>query len=602
MSFDLSSEENAIGPWPRRLLHVPTMTSHPWTPGNIYNGIAEPAYNAITYTWGRWRLAEFSRPDVESLDISIEGDGDSWPIPRVAPEHFSVDQFEDAIVSATFCPGTGGEDVDFIWLDIACISQRAHDARSAAEIGRQADIFRGARCVFVWFTTVSAGELKEVVDHVWWVEGEQPEEYTERHEAANAGLVRLLSDPWFSSLWTLQEAFLRQDAYLISSDPSLVERSGAGALCDLSAILYPCSRWRSCFDRIVNLTQLQAAEIDEVEHMIQQRGLLALSSQHEIATYIAAQSRTASRPNDRIYGLQQVFRLRLGNTAVEPTRSTFDIAELENQFGQALLLNHPVHSQMHVFAAHVPARERWQIRSCSRELRDDAFRLPGLFDERLIQIEGPPPAFLVRSPTTTTSSPSPIEEEISAETHIWTSRQNALTIHSSFSISPLSLAITWTGLTLPFTSLHHLSHKIYTHVHLPQRHEAIQQDILDASDPPPIFPLFVDLDACDDIPSAPHTSRRFADFLGQKFAQHEVHVLLLASCWPAYTQEGFKHGMFGLLLVEQETQWARIGVCQWSCEADWEAERLELSREEMGLLSGQGVEWVRNDGVLGFAR
>jgi hypothetical protein len=156
----------------------------------------------------------------------------------------------------------------------------------------------------------------------------------------------------------------------------------------------------------------------------------------------------------------------------------------------------------------------------------------------------------------------------------------------------------------PFTKLWQLSNRIYTNVHLVERKEATDQDLFDESEPLPIFPLFVDLDTIDDlidVPSAGQTSKMLADFLGYKFAEHELQVLLLASCWPAYTQEGFKHGMFGLLLVEQETQWTRIGVCQWSCEAGWELTRLELTREEMGLLSAQGTQWVQNNGTLGFA-
>jgi hypothetical protein len=38
--------------------------------------------------------------------------------------------------------------VEFVWLDVACIDQRANELRSAAEIGRQAAIFNGAIQVF----------------------------------------------------------------------------------------------------------------------------------------------------------------------------------------------------------------------------------------------------------------------------------------------------------------------------------------------------------------------------------------------------------------------------------------------------------------------
>ncbi|KAL4908407.1 hypothetical protein BDW74DRAFT_175089 [Aspergillus multicolor] len=57
--------------WPRRLLHVSTMTSHKWQPGSRYNGQREPRYNAISYTWGRWRLDDgiAEKPDETPIEI-----------------------------------------------------------------------------------------------------------------------------------------------------------------------------------------------------------------------------------------------------------------------------------------------------------------------------------------------------------------------------------------------------------------------------------------------------------------------------------------------------------------------------------------------------
>jgi hypothetical protein len=603
MSTNLEDEERALGEWPRRLLYVPDMISYAWQPGNTYNGIKEPEYNALTYTWGRWRLKEQERLDVEALDMTI--DGDSWPIPRVDPEHFTAENFELAINYATFKPLEEGDGVDFIWLDIACIAQR-EDPRADAEIGRQALIFRGARYVYMWLTTVSASELKKILDDMWWIEGEQPAEYTVRHSRANRGIVRLLGDPWFSSLWTLQEAFLRQDAYLLSSDPTLIERSHVDQLCGLSDILVPCSSWRWFYNRIMaGLTDQGEAEFDEADRAIRERGLNALSSQHEISTYIAAQRRTASREDDRIYGLQQVFRLRLGKTALNRTTVAFNISELENQFGEALLLQHPVHSQMHVFASHVPAHNRWRIRSCSRELRDDAFRLPVMFDERLPQIIGPPPTFTTRN-RSPDDSPLNVNDFVSPEDAIWQSRSNAMIIHCSFSMGDATSTprpVMWKGLMCPFTKLLRVSKHIYANVHLSRRQELIDDKVVDELEPLPSFPLFVDLDAVNELPSvcmSNLTSMDVTAFLEQNFPDFELQILLLGSCWPAYTREGYKHGMFGLLMLWHEERWVRVGVCQWSCEADWGPRRLQLSADEELLLSGNGMSWVQVDGTLGY--
>lgn len=48
--------------WPRKLLHVPSMTSYPWAPGDRYGEAVKPGYLAITYMWGRWRLGDGENP------------------------------------------------------------------------------------------------------------------------------------------------------------------------------------------------------------------------------------------------------------------------------------------------------------------------------------------------------------------------------------------------------------------------------------------------------------------------------------------------------------------------------------------------------------
>jgi len=93
--MDLEDEECSLGNWPRRLLYVPTLTCYAWLPGNTYGGVQEPKYNAITYTWGRFRLSDGELPNVHAVPIIV--DGDDWPIPRVNPVHFAAEAFEKVI-------------------------------------------------------------------------------------------------------------------------------------------------------------------------------------------------------------------------------------------------------------------------------------------------------------------------------------------------------------------------------------------------------------------------------------------------------------------------------------------------------------------------
>ena len=94
---DGADVESQIGPWPRRLLHVESMRSYAWNPGNVYRGIKEPRYNAISYTWGRWKLNHGERPDVAGLQVH----GTPWSIPRVHPEHFSAEELHQVIRRTT---------------------------------------------------------------------------------------------------------------------------------------------------------------------------------------------------------------------------------------------------------------------------------------------------------------------------------------------------------------------------------------------------------------------------------------------------------------------------------------------------------------------
>lgn len=153
-----------IGDWPRRLLHVPSMMSLEWKPGNRYGAHVAPRYNAISYTWGRYDLdipgAKKMKKYRNTKAIQIKGV--NWPIPRICPEHFSVDQFQRLIWQA--CESVDDTEVqsDFLWLDVACIDQN-NGPQKYAEIGRQAIIFRGAQRVFVWLTKLRGESLSQNV-------------------------------------------------------------------------------------------------------------------------------------------------------------------------------------------------------------------------------------------------------------------------------------------------------------------------------------------------------------------------------------------------------------------------------------------------------
>jgi hypothetical protein len=125
--------------WPRRLLHVPTMTSYQWRPENSYNGVQAPDYAIISYTWGRWRLSD-ARSDVEALQV----EGVPWEIPKVHPNHFTATQFQQVlqlVVENSSKDSTGGggqgDASPFVWLDVACIPQWQNSPVADSEVGRR---------------------------------------------------------------------------------------------------------------------------------------------------------------------------------------------------------------------------------------------------------------------------------------------------------------------------------------------------------------------------------------------------------------------------------------------------------------------------------
>ena len=147
-----------------------------------------------------------------------------------------------------------GDMVSFLWVDVASIDQR-NDADKLSEIGRQAKIFTGALCVYIWLGQhsydVLESTLTTLIDMSTYAWAQLPAPFDElecmktdyaltadaqasstavaEHEYPTPGSVmfthetnfpedewlpttlnclqNLCGDPRFTSLWTLQEAF-----------------------------------------------------------------------------------------------------------------------------------------------------------------------------------------------------------------------------------------------------------------------------------------------------------------------------------------------------------------------------------------------------------
>lgn len=375
--------EAALDGWPRRLLHVPSMTSYRWNPGNVYGSYRAPLYNAITYTWGRWMLrTPEDQPHVLAVDIK----GVDWDIPRIDPRQFSREEFVAVIVKATEPVGVekgssqtkekspnrdyNSSSVEFLWLDVACIDQRPSSPDSAAEIGRQAEIFRGAKCVFVWLASFTGSELVEILRNISIPSPFYPDARLHRpFRTIQDHLEKLCADPWFSSLWTLQEAFLRQDAAFLSRDGELAgdtlppsDQSLYFAV-DLKGLIATCRDmvWFIYQEIGDKTTATTINDLQRHQDLIKRIGISGFQTRNQMTTFISSGQRTTSREPDRIYGIQQIFGFRLGSSTLGASQCTFTRQDLEVQFGREVVVRFPVMSQLFVSQKPVEFGDGWRI-------------------------------------------------------------------------------------------------------------------------------------------------------------------------------------------------------------------------------------------------
>ena len=204
--------------------------------------------------------------------------------------------------------------------------------------------------------------------------------------SARASLDQIFVDPWFTSLWTLQEAFLCQHAYILPLEAELtntglesdIETSSVltlQTLCDASITLnrvieserpIVLAQWES--DRSNPDVCKREKYLRDVYGMLNRRGLLALATRNPIALYNTAQYRKSSLDWDRVYGIQQVFGFRLGASAPHVSNSrakSFNRFVLEDQLGAAILVKYPVASQLHVFTEPVEEGRGWRVGASS---------------------------------------------------------------------------------------------------------------------------------------------------------------------------------------------------------------------------------------------
>ena len=346
-----SRDKSQLEPWPRRLLHVPSMTSYERRPGNKYNGMKEPNYNAISYTWGRFE---------DNSEPAIEISGVTWEIPGIKKSHFMVSEFQKVIQ-------TVANNRQFIWLDVACIDQE-NDSVKMDEVNKQAAIYRRAHTVYAWIVPWTTSEMFNAFHAVekfheslgFGLEGLGKLEPLGSPVAADIDSVcahyqSIARQGWFTSLWTLQEGFLSRPLFLSKSSNLLYWRSFFQG--EYSLPRFPCGiSWIAGKSRDIwnELRSSQDSRAVSICKSITDSGLLGMYFYHgPYLLYPAALKRKVSLPQDAVYAIMHVFGLRM------PTMGNVESLLLR----LALFLNQkdPVSYQIFLHQGPVSLPDAWRM-------------------------------------------------------------------------------------------------------------------------------------------------------------------------------------------------------------------------------------------------
>ena len=360
--------------WPRRLLHIPTMNSVERDESNVYSGdlgvqkVEKPKYSILTYTWGRWKIRNVkASPALPVLNVP-------WDVPAIEEEHFTVQEFQKVVNVL------GKDGIDWAWIDVACIDQEDQDA-NAEEVGRQASIFKNAHRVFVWLSHLRRDVLTSAVATIQ-KSGLELRDYLDKPStflpikdiisSLHKELNVVFADPWFSSLWTLQEVILRNDAIALSKEAEAIVW-GIGQYTYLTMFINHCQNVfqdLNSIDKRIEESKGQYLSLEsgrqeiekkvcEMKQLILQAGFHFLHSSNPNVQYGIARYRRTSRDVDRVYAIMQIYDLRVGKSIRSKERPP--LAELIDEFAAALNQKCPIMGQMFVHAQAPQQFKSWRI-------------------------------------------------------------------------------------------------------------------------------------------------------------------------------------------------------------------------------------------------
>lgn len=364
--------------WPRRLLHIPTMCSMELGEHETYKTHRQPRYATLSYTWGRYEKPE--APSLPVLNVP-------WHMPSVDPTYFTVAQMQTVIDSIqSICH------LDFIWLDIACLDFSRLNAGLDDGVANQREIFASTTQSFVWLSQTPKPILSKILEDLQEaliISQSGPTRYRHqdemisylRHKALPA-MRDLLKDPWFTSLWTLQEAMVNPSAILLPRNgepispgpqishvpqkPRTVEITYLGKSTKTqitSELLYPVT-WDEALDspslgymslqHLASLCQLIKDMLDwcnvpaahcpllqELDYLVSRSGLPKLLHFNVLKLWDLARDRTKGHSKIQ---LEYLYRSILGTRFATDQSMSLD----DTSFARHLLAHFPVSAQVFI--------------------------------------------------------------------------------------------------------------------------------------------------------------------------------------------------------------------------------------------------------------
>lgn len=229
------------------------------------------------------------------------------------------------------------------------------------EVSNQVAIFNRASSALIWLHQLTTVQLKEAIETF-----EAMRTGEDRTKEQTEILRRFCEDSWFSSLWTLQEAYLRKDAVLVSKTAETVSNFN-GKPATLQWLLDCCDHeW--------------AHDSSYMSDIIGNAGLDRLLAKNPVVLLAAARHRTTSRPLDRIFGIMQVFGLKLGTAKLDqPERR---LQDLEVELSEEINIRSPALAQtfVHINPPSVGQAWRLNVGTCTPATRSrrGVYRRPGL--------------------------------------------------------------------------------------------------------------------------------------------------------------------------------------------------------------------------------